>query len=340
MKALKYLFILLLVAIIATAVYFSLQDGSYSIESSKVIEAPPSLVYNQLADFENWDHWNSYTQQSNVNVALNEQTAGVDANLTFSDEDGDGSIAIARLDPNKALDLLLTYDHSLGKSTTQLEAQLVQVENGTRLSISAMGEKGLMEKVGSAILGTDYEGALQSTLDESMNKLNAFLQAEMQKYTINVDGRIDLSGGYYLYMSSSSSLENLSSLQSQMLQSIHSFMDANGLESFGADRVLYEKFDETAKNAIFSVAVPVQERVLMADDSRILTGFMEPQPAIKVTLKGSYKNLREAWKKGEQYIAANGMIRSDQPAFEIYKSDSYKIKNPADYITEIYLPIQ
>ncbi|WP_194850619.1 GyrI-like domain-containing protein [Nonlabens antarcticus] len=340
MKALKYILILLLVVIIAGAVYFSLQDGHYDVKRTSIVDAPSSLVYDQIADFDNWANWNTYHQRSDVDVQLNEQSAGVDANYSFTDEDGKGTMTITRLNPNKSIDLEMFYKHSLGSSRAKINYKLAQVENGTEVIIHTTGDKNLVGKILSTLSGTSMDEELGPSYEKSIANLNQYLTTEMDKYIANVDGRIDYSGGYYLYMSSSSSYENLSSLQSQMLRKIHSFMDANNIDSYGADMVLYEKFDEDGENAIFSAAVPVQERVITAANSRILVGFMEPQSAIKITLKGSYDYLREAWKNGDDYISANGLERSEQPPFEVYKTDPSKIDNPANYITEIYLPVR
>jgi effector-binding domain-containing protein len=339
MKAIKYFFILLLVVIIASAVYFSLQDGHYEVERSGIVNAPPSLIYNQIADFDNWNHWNAYNQQNDVNVQLNDQTAGVDSSYSFTDEYGSGTVTITSLDPLKSIAMAMVYEHNLGSSLAQITYKLVQVENGTQVTMNTAGDLQLIDKVLTTIMSIDMDKELGSLYEQSLTNLNTYLENEMELYTANVDGRIDYSGGYYLYMSSSSSLKNLPQLQTQMLQSIHSFMDANSIDSYGADMVIYEKFDEEGENAILSAAVPVKDRVVTAANSTILVGLMEPQSAIKITLKGSYENLREAWKKGEEYIRINGLQRSEQPPFEVYKTNPYKVDNPANYITEIYFPV-
>ncbi len=339
MKALKYIFILVLVAIVAGAVYFSLQDGRYEVERSATIDAPPSLVYKQLEDFDQWANWNAYHMQSDVDVQLGEQTNGVDTSFTYTDEDGEGKMTITRLDPNKSISLDMQYEHSLGTSRAEVLYTLTQVENGTQVTMKAQGDKELVEKAISTIMGTDMDAKIGAVYEQSLNNLNSYLNNEMKMYTINVDGLIDYSGGYYLYMSSSSTIENLPQLQSQMLRNVHRFMEDNNIDSYGADMLLYEKFDDLGENVIFSAAVPVRERVLTAANSSVLVGLMEPQRAIKVTLKGDYSNLNEAWNKGEEYIQVNGLQRSEQPVFEVYKTDPYKIDNPANYITEIYLPV-
>ena len=340
MKALKYIFILLLVVVIAGAIYFSLQDGSYEVSRTAVVKAPRSLVYNQMSDFKNWNNWYAYHNEEDVEVTMGNQTAGVDAYYNFTDEDGEGKITITRLEPNKSMEMDVVYNHPLGTSNTSMDFKLVELENGSEVTIHASGTKSLMEKVNAAVSGSNIEDELGSMYDESLGKLEQFLLQEMDQYNISPDGLIDYGGGYYLYMSSSSTIENLPKLQSQMLQKINSFMRSNNIDSYGSPLVIYEKFDEGMQNVIFSAGIPVKDRVITAENSTILCGFQEPGKAVKITLKGAYKYLPEAWQIGEGFITVNGLSRSEQPPFEFYKTDSYKEPNPANYLTEIYLPVQ
>ena len=340
MKALKYLFILILVVIIAGAIYFSLQDGHYEVKESRVIEAPTSLIYNQMSDFKNWDHWNTYHDQEDFEATYSDQTAGVDAAYGFKDDSGDGTITITRLDPNKFIEMDVQYNHSMGTSKTTMDFKFTEVENGTDVLMHAQGDQALVEKILTAVTGRDIEQELTTTYDGSLEKLDGYITNAMEQYSISPDGLIDYGGGYYLSMSSSSSLSNLSRLQSQMLQKIRSYMETNNIDSYGAPMVIYEKFDDNKENVIFSAGIPVKDRINTAINSTILCGFQEPGKAVKITLKGDYKYLPEAWQIGEGFITVNGLEQSEQPPFEFYKTDPYKVSNPANYLTEVYLPVK
>ncbi|SCX96698.1 effector-binding domain-containing protein [Nonlabens sp. Hel1_33_55] len=339
MKALKYIFILLLVVIIAGAIYFSLQDGHYDVSRSAVVEAPKSLVYEQLADLKKWENWDAYRNEEDMEVTYRDQTAGVDGAYSFTDEYGTGTITITKLDPNKSMEMDFVYEHSMGKSEAQIDYQLVEVEDGTQVTMHVEGDQTLVDKIFNKVTGTDMEQELGDIYDESLVNLDTYLQEKMDQYTISPDGLIDYGGGYYLYMSTSSTMENFTRLQTQMLQKIRSYMSSNNIDSYGAPMVIYEKFDETRENVIFSAGIPVKDRVITAVNSTILCGFQEPGRAVKITLKGDYKYLPEAWQIGEGFITVNGLERSEQPPFEFYKTDSYKEANPANYLTEVYLPV-
>lgn len=340
MKALKYIFILLLVVFIAGAIYFSLQDGRFDIKRTAMVNAPRSLVYDQIADLKNWDNWNAFHNNEDIDVTYGNQTAGVDGFYSYTDTKGTGTVTIARLEPNKSLELDLIYEHSLGTSTSTTKYQLMEAEKGTQVTIHTTGNQSLVDKVITAFTGTDMDKELGTIYEKSLVNLNRRIQTSMDQYSISPDGLIDYGGGYYLYISSSSTLDNLSRLQSQMHQKIRSFMESSNIDSYGAPMVIYEKFDENRENVIFSAAIPVKDRVVTAVNSTILCGFQEPGKAVKVTLKGAYKYLPEAWQIGDGFITVNGLTRSEQPPFEFYKTDSYKIPNPANYLTEVYLPVQ
>ena len=67
---------------------------------------------------------------------------------------------------------------------------------------------------------------------------------------------------------------------------------------------------------------------------------MPKTEALKTTLKGNYTNLSEAWTEAYKYISENNLEQSDLKPFEIYQNDPGEFPNPADWITEIYIPIK
>lgn len=100
------------------------------------------------------------------------------------------------------------------------------------------------------------------------------------------------------------------------------------------------KKDAINSDVIFSTAIPIQNKEITALESNVLCSYQKPGKAVKITLKGAYNNLEEAWRKGEKFIAQNGLAKSEEAPYEIYKTNPVLTPNPANYLTEIYLPIQ
>lgn len=341
MKAIKYIFILLLIFIVGGAIFFSLKDGNYTVTQSTVIDAPASVVYEQIEDFKSWKNWNlQFNENNETSVELGSQTKGVDAFYKFTDADIEGKISITGIEENKVLRLERTCEQWFASSTSQESITLVKVENGTQVTWQMKGEFGLVEKAFNTIFNKNRTINVDDQYQQGLKNLSRVVIESMNVYATNVDGIIETGGGYFLYMSASAKRENFQNLQSQMLQNITSYMERGRIESYGLPRIIYENRDPNADNLFFSVAVPVQNKEITEIDSNVLYSYQEPGKAVKVTLNGAYDHLQEARDKGEEFILKNGLIKSETPPYEIYKTNPKETPNPADYRTEIYIPIQ
>lgn len=57
-------------------------------------------------------------------------------------------------------------------------------------------------------------------------------------------------------------------------------------------------------------------------------------------MKGNYKHLPEAYTKGRQYMEENDLQADPNgKMFEVYVTDPEETPNPANWLTEIYIPI-
>ena len=84
----------------------------------------------------------------------------------------------------------------------------------------------------------------------------------------------------------------------------------------------------------------MKEQVITPEGSPVVCGFMEPVSAVKISLKGNYEHLPESYAKGRQYIADNALlIDPNGKMFEVYASNPQEVPNPADWLTEVYIPI-
>ncbi|MBF4983946.1 SRPBCC family protein [Nonlabens mediterrranea] len=339
MKVLKYLFLFLLVIIVGSAVYFSLQDGSYYISEKKTIKAPPEMVYEQISDFKNWNHWNPWTNSSDVTNTLGDVTTGINGFYTFTDEYGNGSMTFTALEPQKSIEADMEYHTGLTDSNSIVTMSLNPVPEGTEVTWTIKGEDGLKNKVMNFIFGLDLEEEIRPMYKKGLNNIEDYLLVEMKKYEISNPGLVDYGGGYILYKTTSTTMENFSVEMADMLQEIMTYMKNENISMHGMPMSIYEKFDYNNNSVIFSAAIPVRDRVIPATDATVLCTYIEPTRAVKVTLKGTYDHLQEAWEKGQLFMAQQGYITGLQAPFEIYKTDPALTPNPADNLTEIYLPV-
>ena len=127
-----------------------------------------------------------------------------------------------------------------------------------------------------------------------------------------------------------------------MLENIGGFIESNNVRTTGSPFTIYHKYDIENGTTMFSVCYPIPERMITPKGTNILTGFMERGKYFKTTLKGSYENSGRAWEKAYGDIAdiMDYNIIEDGEPFEVYVNNTITTPNPADLITEIYVPVE
>lgn len=344
MKILKYLFFLILILLIGGAIYFATKDGSFDIAKSKTINAPAEVIYNNVKDFKNWEAWGPWmTEDEAIEINYAEKTEGEGASYSWkSEEMGDGSMKTLKVIPNKEIDQEITFNTPVGDSRSNVYWKFVDGEtpNTTKVTWGMKGEHSFMEKVVMSFSTEDFETAVGIMFTQGLDTLAQVVTEEMKKFTINVDGIAQHGGGYYMYNTTAAKQSDIGAKMSDMMQQVIGFMEANNIQASGKPFTRYNSIDEANGTVIFSTCVPVRDRVITPEGSTVVCGFMEPVTALKTTLKGSYDNLPKAYAASQEYMTQNGLKpHPTAKMFEVYVTDPEEIPNPANYVTEIYIPI-
>jgi len=335
MRTIKYISILILVIIIGVSIYIATIDGNYDIKQTRTIKAPVEIVFNEINDFKNWQNWGPwYETDSTIIASFDEVTSGVGASYSWTGKDGVGSMKTISLIPNK--ELIQQIDFGTG-STPEVYWQLNKVDNETEITWGMKGKSSFGEKAYWL-----YKGGIEKNMTpmytRGLELLDSYLQKEMVKYSIESKGIVDYGGGFYLYQTTSSKMEELDEKMGKMFSAILTYMNKNSLEPSGKPFSINHKWDEENNTTMFSTCIPVKERIITSGD--VLTGFLKPQKTFKTILKGDYKFLYEAWESAYKNLIEQGFteIEGSEP-FEVYTVSTHENINPAEWITEIYIPV-
>ena len=340
MKTFKYILIIFLLFIIIGSVYLATLDGNYNVIRSRTIKANPEVIFNDLNDFKNWKDWGPwYETDSTIIATYPENTVGVGGSYSWtSEQDGDGKMATLKVEKPKSLDQEIIFKTPFGEMRSDVYWRLEKVEEGTSVTWGMKGSmdfffrfmtKGMADEIGQM-----QERGLQ-LLDESIQK-------KLKVYTIKSEGVVDYSGGFYLYTTTSTKISEMNSKFPEMLTNIGGFIESNNVRTTGSPFTIYHKYDIENGTTMFSVCYPIPERMITPKGTNILTGFMERGKYFKTTLKGSYENSGKAWEKAYGDIAdiMDYDIIEDGEPFEVYVNNTITTPNPADLITEIYVPVE
>jgi len=342
MKILKYLFFLILILIIGVAVYFGTQDGTFAVSESRIINAPVEVVYQNINDYKNWQSWGSWMEEESLRINYPENTVGEGASYSWKSNDGEGAMQTLAVIPNASLKQKIVFNGTLEDEGYPVEWKLEPLENGTKTKVtwSMKGKLGLMEKIYFSTQDIGLEESVSTMYANSLENLNSVLLEQMEVYTITVDGITGYSGGYYLYNTTAAKQTEIGDKIGPMFSQIQNFMESNEIRISGSPFVAYIDWDESANTAIFTAGIPTSDRVILPDGSPVISGFMEETPALKTTLKGNYTYLMKAWETAESYIRQNNIIKDETKSpFEVYTVSFPDEKNPANWVTEIYIPI-
>jgi len=338
MKSLKYILFLLLIAIIGLSIYIAVQPNAFKVTRSRTINAPSGVIYDNVIDFKNWEAWSSWKEEnSHIKVTLPKKTEGIGGSYSWNDEGEIGTMTTMKADEPYRIEQKMQVD---GFPPSEVTWTFKPNGDGTTDVTRTIAGDNLpfMFKAYAAFTG-GMEKQIAPHLERELEKIDSIVVNGMKEYSVKVDGIAEYGGGFYMYKTTSASASNISNMMARQFAEIMNFMQDHNVQMAGKPFTIYNEMNENG-SVIMSNAIPVRDNVIVAEDSNILCGYIEKTRAVKATLKGDYKNLGEGWKVARQYLKDNNLEQSDQHPFEIYLNDPGSTPNPANYLTEIYIPIK
>lgn len=341
MKIIKYLLFLILIFVIAGSIYVATKDGDFEVQSSKVVNAPATLLYEEVLELSNWQNWEAWSSIEGMELETGAKSSGEGAKLSWTaNELRDGSITTVAAIPYQSITQEIILETSVGRAEAMLTWKFEPSDGGTLLSWSLKGSQDFKEKLAFTLQDQDLREIFQPILDSSMSNLETSVIAQMEEYSININGITRHGGGYYMYQTTAAKYSEVNSKASEMIGEIMNYMEEHQISQSGKPFVVYNQRDERSGTTIFSAAVPTPNQVVTPAGSPVLNGYLEPQKVVKATLKGNRKNAPEAWEKAYRFIEKNELeINPQGQPFEIFITNPAEQDNPALWITEIYIPI-
>jgi hypothetical protein len=176
MKFLKILSGIIIVLVILFFIGGLFLPKTYSIKRETVINAPDSVVYNNIADFNNFLKWNPwYKAEPSAKIAIS-GTAGEPGHKYTWDgkKTGQGEMVVKKAEPYKLVEDDLRFIKPFdGSADTQFT--LENVPEGTKVVWSMTGQnKSSLDKwmglMMNMMMGKDFESGLKDLKDLSEKK--------------------------------------------------------------------------------------------------------------------------------------------------------------------------
>lgn len=194
-------------------------------------------------------------------------------------------------------------------------------------------------KAFSTVMG-GMEKQIAPHYERSLEKLDSIVVNSMKSFNIEINGITEYGGGFYLYKTTNANSDNISQVMGQQYGSIGMYMGQNNIAFNGMPFTIYHNMNMEDGTVIMSNAIPVKEKITITGDANIVCDYMPKLKVLKTTLKGNYSNLGKAWEATMKHVTENALEQTEFKPFEIYTNDPGDHPNPADWITEIYIPIK
>lgn len=336
MRILKYIFLLILLAMVAVIVFVATQKGDYSVERSKVIASPRPVVFNYVNDFRNWENFSTWGDSASVKFTYPALTAGKGGSYSWKSADSEGSVRTVFVKDNDSIFQKMEFNGS----PSEVSWKFKDTVGGTKVTWRSKGRMSFLYKIQSITKG-GIEKTTGALYEQGLASLDRTLDHEINTYSVAENGVVVKTGAKYLKQTITSTIANVPRNMQIMLSKMIYFFRKNNIAANGKPFVIYHTYDTANGISKFSVCMPVREEIRTTPESDIQFGKYEATSAVKVTLNGDYSHRAEAWKKAADYLERHKLQRDPNVrVIEVFSKGIEEIKKPSKWVTHIYLPLK
>ncbi|NDI98051.1 hypothetical protein GWA97_03090 [Flavobacterium sp. LaA7.5] len=339
MKIIKYIFLLLLLILVAFTVFIATQDGSYDIRQEKIVKVPKTALFNYINDYANWETSNilADVDSTTVYTRIGTETSGKGASINWKTGQTEGSIQTVETIKD---DSITQYAYTDNNNKQEILWTFKDTLNGTKVSVRVKGKLTFTEKAYS-IVRRGTENRTEEAMKQGLTRIGNFMEQELTNYNIMVMGKSTKTEDFYLGYSITSDISSIEKNIAIVLPKLTNFIKTNNISIDGPPFVMYKKYKYTGSNkTTYTICIPIKEEIITSAGSEFGGGVLKSFSALKTTVKGDYSHLKKAWDTTRKY-SNDKAIKTDtlNEYIEVYRNNTQQSKNPSEWITDIYFPI-
>ncbi|GGI24134.1 potassium-transporting ATPase subunit F [Pedobacter mendelii] len=179
MKFLKILFGIIVVLAIIILVGGMFLPKTYSVNRTILINAPDSVIYKNIANFNEFYKWNPWAKMEPTAKTTFSGTAGQPGHIYawIGKETGSGEMKILKVEPNKQVDIDLFFKEPF-ESHADTKFNITPDGSTNKVTWTMSGENNLISKwmclvMGGMdkMIGKDFESGLASLKEKSEKEI-------------------------------------------------------------------------------------------------------------------------------------------------------------------------
>ena len=260
---------------------------------------------------------------------------GAGARLSWTNNSEAGAINTVFVKENDSIAQRVNYS---GSSAT-ISWSFKDTVGGTKVTVFSKGKMDLMTKITSFFKG-GITSIVGDVYEKSLRNLNKTLKYEITNYSIKVNGIVQRPSEFCLKQTVTCPIKSVSKNVKIIMPRMVHFFNKNKIAMAGKPFVMYDRYDVANDIATISVCISVAQQINISVGSDVSSDEIIGFTCLKTTLTGDYSHSKEAWAKAEKYIVDNGFKQNFAGSYsEVYVKTIDDVKQPSQWITEIYIPV-
>lgn len=332
MKALKWILIIIILLIAAFLIISAFQPNKINVEESISIKAPPELIFDEITDFQSWDHWSAWNMQDSL---LEPSYKGEPGTVGFiyswkSDIVGSGKQEIVEIKKNKLMKTKLNFE-GWDKDSY---ATFTLTEDDDSTTTVRWQMEGAETPFYFNLMNTLMKPAIESNYRKSLENLKEIVEAkpipEENNQNISV---VDLDAKNIIAIRDTIIPSEISTTLRDLYTKLSIFMEEKQVDASGMPLAIYYSYqpEEVILEAAFQYDGEIES------SGNIIAKQLPSGKAIKGIHYGAYENSGNMHNSIEAYGNANN-LQFKEFCYEVYANDPGTVDS-SKIETQIYYPI-
>ncbi len=328
--------VVLVVAVAAALIWLSTLDGNYDVKRTITVHKSTSDVFELVQDFNKWTTWSPWLcMEPDAKVEVSGTGREVNDNYTWEGKIvGSGIISHTKIVPLDSLLQEIKFIKPFESTSTVYWNFKTINDSSTSVTWGMRGEMPFllrfMTKMIEPMVGMDYERGLKMIKDYAEK---GYVASE-----VSIDGIVETSSFKFIGKKTACEMKEVGTSMSADFSDIREWADSKNIE-YKTALSIYHKFDFITGECEYTAALPVQTDVSIGEN--YYEGEIPIVKALKITFKGDYEHLGNAWAAGMSYMQTNKLEENNEVApFEVYITDPQKEADERNWVTEVYMPIK
>ncbi|MDW3652843.1 MAG: SRPBCC family protein [Bacteroidia bacterium] len=314
----------LLLAILGMVIF---APTNVAVETSEVIPASKTMVFQEVLTFKARDAWNPWTDMDpNIKQEIigEDGTVGAKYRWEGNSDVGSGEQEITAIEGMDKVDTKLIFT-APWESEADTYMKLEEVEGGTKVSWGFSSEA---PRPTNAMM-LFMKGAIEKDYNKGLKRLKKLIEDNPMSFEIREK---EMPETYYVGKRSTINMADITAYFTEVFPAAFAYVGKSGINATGNPMGLYYSYAEDGSSTDLAAVIPIENGNIVGSDFDLIT--IPAGKALVMDYYGDYNAIDKGHDEFEAYLLRKGLKRKF-PVAEQYITDPTTVDDPSKILTQI-----